>query len=413
MTITEDHTQTDRWADLVPPAGPGIRGLVAGALFRQAMRRLPVRVLLPGGEVLGSGDADSPVMELHRPDDFYARVGADGLIGFGESYLAGDYDSPDLAAFLTELCAELTTLVPGWMQRLRSLYVARRPRSERNDLRQSRRNVSRHYDLSNDLFATFLDQTLTYSSALFGDLGRPEPLEDAQRRKIDRLLDQAGVTAGTRVLEIGTGWGELAIRAAARGADVHSVTLSSEQLELAEERVAAVGLADRVRLELCDYRQVTGAYDAVVSVEMIEAVGPEYWATYFAKIDSVLAPHGRAAIQGILMPHDRMLATRNTWTWINKYIFPGGFLPSIEAIEQITRSQTSLRISHRFRMGQHYARTLREWDDRFAAAHERIADLGFDQTFERMWHFYLAYSQAGFASSYIDVEQLTLSRELP
>ena len=213
------------------------------------------------------------------------------------------------------------------------------------------------------------------------------------------------------MLEIGTGWGELAIRAAARGATVHSVTLSSEQLELAERRIAEAGYADRVTLELSDYRDVQGSFDAIVSVEMIEAVGHEFWSTYFQTIDRLLAPGGRVGIQAITMPHDRMLATRNTFTWINKYIFPGGFLPSVTAIDEITRADTTLRISDRLSFGSHYAQTLQRWDDAFLAAGDQVRALGFDETFRRMWHFYLEYSRAGFASGYIDVQQLTFSRE--
>ena len=216
----------------------------------------------------------------------------------------------------------------------------------------------------------------------------------------------------------GTGWGELAIRAARRGATVHSITLSSEQLALAEERIAEAGYADRVTVALCDYRDLEApvgphgatGYDAVVSVEMIEAVGHEYWRTYFETIDKVLAPGGKVAIQAITMPHDRMLATRNTYTWIHKYIFPGGLLPSVSVIEQITHEQTSLRLVERQAFGQHYAATLRLWDDAFLGSPDEVAALGFDETFVRMWHFYLEYSRAGFASGYIDVNQLVLAR---
>ncbi len=230
-------------------------------------------------------------------------------------------------------------------------------------------------------------------------------------RKIERLLDETGVREGSRVLEIGTGWGELAIRAASRGATVHSVTLSKEQLDLAVERVAEAGHSDLVTIELTDYRDVQGSYDAIVSVEMIEAVGHEFWSTYFRTIDRLLADGGRVGIQAITMPHDRMLATRRTYTWINKYIFPGGFLPSVTAIDEITRADTTLRISERLSFGQHYAETLEQWDQAFLAAAEKVRELGFDKTFQRMWHFYLEYSRAGFASGYIDVQQLTFTRK--
>jgi cyclopropane-fatty-acyl-phospholipid synthase len=215
------------------------------------------------------------------------------------------------------------------------------------------------------------------------------------------------------VLEIGTGWGELAIRAARRGAIVHSITLSTEQRDLAEKRIATAGLADRVTVQLLDYRALPDdtTYDVVLSVEMIEAVGYDFWTDYFAILDRVTSPGGRVGIQAITMPHDRMLATRRTYTWINKYIFPGGFLPSVEAIEQITARHTRLRVTDRLAFGSHYAETLRQWDERFLAARERVLALGFDETFVRMWHFYLEYSRAGFASGYIDVNQLVLARE--
>ncbi|MEZ5092725.1 class I SAM-dependent methyltransferase [Nocardioides sp.] len=297
------------------------------------------------------------------------------------------------------------------------------PHHHRNSVDNSRANIAHHYDLSNELFATFLDETMTYSSALFDtsvsgpslaqvaaapDHQRPEDLADAQRRKIDRLLDVTGVGPGTRLLEIGTGWGELALRAAVRGARVHSVTLSREQQTLARARIAAAGLADRVEVELVDYRLVEGEYDAVCSVEMIEAVGHEYLSEYFRTLRRRLAPGGRAGIQAILMPHDRMLATLGTYTWIHKYIFPGGFLPSAELVEALAR-EAGLTPTDRLSFGLHYAETLQRWDEAFVDAD--TAALGFDETFRRMWHFYLTYCRAGFASGYLDVQQLVLTTE--
>ena len=428
MTTTPHRPQTSRvWDELdTVPSGPRaeVAARIARRIFRAAMRRLPVTVH-EDGATYGAG---GPEMVIHRPREFYARVGQDGLIGFGESYLTGAWDAADLGGFLTVLAGELPTLVPAPLQRLRAAYVRRPPRTQRNSEHNTRGNVSHHYDLSNEMFRLWLDETMSYSAALFdtsvvdrGDhleaappeSGDDEPLAAAQARKIERLLDRAGVRSGSRVLEIGTGWGELAIRAARRGATVHSVTLSSEQLELAEDRIAAAGFTDRCTVELCDYRAVQGSYDAIVSVEMIEAVGHEYWSTYFRTIDSVLAPGGRVGLQSITMAHDRMLATRRTWTWINKYIFPGGFLPSVQAIDEITRSQTELRITDRLSFGHHYAETLTRWDAAFTAATDEVRALGFDDTFERMWHFYLEYSRAGFASGYLDVQQLTLERARP
>ncbi|MET0525955.1 MAG: cyclopropane-fatty-acyl-phospholipid synthase family protein [Nocardioides sp.] len=412
MTITTERREIDRWPGLHDvPTGPRARiaARVARRLFTAAVERLDVTVLV-GDRVLGRG---GPVAVVHRPEEFFARLGRDQLIGFGEAYLTGAWDAEDLAGFIAVLAADVPSLVPAPLQRLRSLVVARPPRHERGSRRHTRENIAHHYDLSNDLFAVFLDPSLSYSSGLFADdpgtVGRSD-LEAAQHRKIDRLLDLAGVGAGTRLLEIGTGWGELAIRAARRGATVHTITLSVEQQRLAQDRVAAAGVADRVAIEICDYRSVTGSYDAVVSVEMIEAVGWRYWRTYFETIDRLLRPGGRAAVQAITMPHDRMLATRNTHTWINKYIFPGGFLPSVRAIDEVTRTHTALRLSDRLAFGQHYAATLRLWDQAFRGSAAEVRGLGFDQTFLRMWHFYLEYSRAGFASGYLDVQQLTFSK---
>jgi cyclopropane-fatty-acyl-phospholipid synthase len=386
------------WPDIERVPHSAVRAAVARRLFARVAARLSLEVELPDGVRPGTG----PRITLNRPDAFFHRVGADGLIGVGEAYTAGDWDAPDLPALLTELAARMSTLVPPRLQWIRRWYAKRIP--DDGSISAARQNIHRHYDLSNELFAAFLDETMTYSSALFAD---GDTLADAQRRKIDRLLDLAEVGAGSRVLEIGTGWGELAIRAAARGARVTSITISEEQRKLAIERVADAGYADRVAVELRDYREAEGSYDAIVSVEMIEAVGERYWPVFFATLDRLLAPGGRVALQAITMPHDRMLATRTTYTWVQKYIFPGGLLPSVEALEH-AMSVTSLRLAAQTPMGPDYARTLRLWRERFEAAD--IEDLGFDAVFRRMWRFYLAYSEAGFRSGYIDVRQLLLER---
>jgi cyclopropane-fatty-acyl-phospholipid synthase len=218
------------------------------------------------------------------------------------------------------------------------------------------------------------------------------------------------VVEGSRVLEIGTGWGELAVRAARRGARVTSLTISTEQAELASERIAAAGLADRVDVLLKDYREIEGSYDAVVSVEMIEAVGANHWETYFRTIDRSLAPGGRVGLQAILQDDYTVLATRDTYTWIRKYIFPGGQLASVEAIDRTISAHTALRISDRYSFGRHYAETLRRWRARFEEQVKTVAALGFDETFRRMWSLYLAYSEAGFRTGYLDVAQLTLTK---
>ncbi|MDO9457156.1 cyclopropane-fatty-acyl-phospholipid synthase family protein [Nocardioides sp.] len=413
MTVAQERVSANHWPGLdVVPSGPRARvsARIAKRLFHAAINRLDVTVVADG-ETFGRG---GPTMVITRPEEFYLRIGRHQLIGFGEAYLTGAWDAEDLAGFLQVLAAEMQHLVPESLQKLRAVVVKRPPRTQKSTSKNSQSNIAHHYDLSNDLFELFLDPTLSYSSALFaGDpsVATAADLEEAQGRKIERLLDEAGVGEGTRVLEIGSGWGELCIRAARRGATITSLTLSVEQKALADERVAAAGFGEQCSVEICDYRDVVGSYDAIVSVEMIEAVGWQYWRTYFETIDRVLAPGGRVAIQAITMPHDRMLATRNTYTWINKYIFPGGFLPSVQVIDEITREHTGLRMAPAHSMGQHYARTLELWDEAFLSHSAEVLRLGFDDTFLRMWHFYLDYSRAGFASGYIDVNQLTFARD--
>lgn len=406
-------TDFDRWPALARvPGGPlsAAAGAIADRLFRRAAARLPVRVVYPDGTVIGAADPTLPTMVVHRPEAMVRRVGRYGLIGFGESYMAGDWSSTDLAGLLTEFGKRLEELIPPALQRLRPLAVVSQPPSQHNSRTQARHNIAQHYDLSNEMFAEFLDETMTYSSALFDTVPTSAPyLADAQRRKIDRLLDSARVGAGSRVLEIGTGWGELCVRAAGRGAQVRSITLSEEQQRHARQRVAAAGLTDRVQIDLCDYRDVDGQYDAVLSVEMVEAVGYRFWPTYFETLDRLLLPDGRVAIQAITMPHDRMLATRNTYTWVQKYIFPGGLLPSTEAILRITERNTRLRTVDMLSLRPHYSETLRLWRERFVERRDAVAALGFDDVFHRMWELYLAYSEAGFRSGYLDVYQWTFA----
>ncbi len=394
---------------------PVTGGRVARLLVTRMVRRLPVRLRHPDGSVIGGGDARSPILELHDPEAFYRRLEAHPKIGLGEAYMAGEWGvaaDTDLADALAPFAARLATLVPKPLQALRGLVDEALPHTQRNTPEGSRANIEAHYDLSNDLFTHFLDPSMTYSSALF-DVGRPwaeQSLLSAQHRKIDAVLDAARVGADSRVLEIGTGWGELALRAAGRGARVTTITLSREQAALAAQRVEAAGMSDRVDIRLVDYRSVTGEFDAVVSVEMIEAVGEEYWPTYFATIDRVLVPGGVACVQAILMDHARYLATRNSYGWIQKHIFPGGLIPSLTAIRTVVQDDTALRVTNVHAFGQHYAETLRRWRLRFDEQWPTIAGFGFDDRFRRMWEFYLAYCEAGFRTGYLDVAHVTLAR---
>jgi cyclopropane-fatty-acyl-phospholipid synthase len=409
---TQQAIDPQLWPDVAAVPHSPVRTAIAKRIFHRAAGLMPLRVVEPGGRSYGAGAAGAPVMRLVRPEAFFARLGATGTIGFGEAYMAGDWTSSDLAGVLSAFAANMRDLVPEILHRLRHAVLSRVPQSHDNTVEGARDNIHHHYDLSNDLFATFLDESMTYSSAIFAGepYGSAEELAVAQHRKIDRLLDSAGVGAGSRVLEIGTGWGELAIRAARRGAGVTSLTISTEQADLARERVAAAGLTDRVEVLLKDYREVEGSYDAVVSVEMIEAVGANHWETYFRTIDRSLAPGGRVALQAILQDDYTVLATRDTYTWIRKYIFPGGQLASVEAIDRTISAHTALRIADRYSFGRHYAETLRRWRARFEEQVAAVAALGFDEVFRRMWSLYLAYSEAGFRTGYLDVAQLTLTK---
>ncbi|HZX55983.1 MAG TPA: cyclopropane-fatty-acyl-phospholipid synthase family protein [Ilumatobacteraceae bacterium] len=417
MSVQDDTSQrfVERRsrADLFDELDAPIKAAIARPIVARAVARLPLRIDFADGTRMGAGGGNDPRMVIHRPHEFFARLGIDAKIGFGEAYMAGDWDvapGTDLADLLTPIAANVATLVPASLQRLRRLVERRQPASEQATLSQARENISRHYDLSNELFASFLDESMSYSSALFGT---GDDLATAQRRKIDAVLDRAGVRSTSTLLEIGTGWGELAIRAARRGAHVTSVTLSAEQRDLALRRVAEAGLSDHIQILLADYREVTGQYDAIVSVEMLEAVGQRYWPEYFSTLDRLLRPGGSIGLQTITMPHDRMLATQHSYTWIHKYIFPGGIIPSITAVEQTLQAHTSLAITERLDFGSHYATTLRHWRERFLANWSTIEGTQFDPVFKRMWEFYLAYCEAGFAAGYLGVSQFSLSRSRP
>jgi cyclopropane-fatty-acyl-phospholipid synthase len=399
------------WPGLATPPRVPVHAKIAEALFRRAVAPLPVRVVFPDGHVLGAGGKHAPVMRLVLPANVFARLGADVKIGFGEAYMTGDWTTgpgTDLADLLAPFASRMSSLVHPLLQRLRHVVERTQPAHEENNPENSRTNISRHYDLSNELFEQFLDETMTYSSAWFepGD-----DLADAQRRKMDGILDLARVGADMHVLEIGSGWGGLAIRAAReRGARVTTLTLSTEQQALARQRADDAGVGHLVDVRLQDYRDATGQYDAIVSVEMMEAVGEAYWPTYFSALDNLLAPGGRVGLQAITMAHDRMQATKRSYSWIHKYVFPGGIIPSIRSISDNLAAHTALSIVERRDLGPHYAHTLAIWREQFLGNWERLAG-SFDDTFRRMWEFYLAYCEAGFRVGYLGVSQLGLARD--
>ena len=404
------------WPGLQDAGDHVARRTISRWLLRAAVRRMPMRLQWPDGSSEGAGGPGDPTVRLIRPDAFFTRLGRHGLIGFGEAWMVGDWDSDDLVGVLRVFTDHIEQLVPRPLRNLRGFYDRGQPHEEdARDAVVSQENVHRHYDLSNDLFALFLDESMMYSAAWFDPRPtagvRPqESLTVAQHRKVDGILDLAGVRADSRVLEIGTGWGEAAIRAAARGARVTTLTLSVEQAELARARAVAAGVSDRITIEVRDYRDAVGEYDSIISIEMIEAVGERYWPEYFRTVDRLLAPGGRFGLQSITMPDHRLQATKSSYTWIHKYIFPGGIIPSLEAIDRELAEHTTLAVDSRRSIGLDYAETLHRWRDTFLDRAPEVHALGFDETFVRMWDFYLAYSEAGFASGYLDDWQLGIAR---
>ncbi|MEX0958294.1 MAG: cyclopropane-fatty-acyl-phospholipid synthase family protein [Burkholderiales bacterium] len=332
-----------------------------------------------------------------------------GDVGFAEGYLDGRWNTPDLAALL-ELAAVNRAVIERalyghWLgrfaYRLRHLL---RP----NTRAGARRNIHAHYDLGNDFYRAWLDGSMTYSSAVFGG-DKYMPLELAQDAKYDRILDQLQVRPGDRILEIGCGWGGFAERAArSRGAQVHGITISREQHTFARQRIRSAGLESLVDIELCDYRDVRGSYDHVVSIEMFEAVGESYWPEFFRTVRERLEKTGRAVIQTIVIADDLFEQYRRSTDFIQQYVFPGGMLPSTRAFfGQAQRA--GLRVRETLAFGGDYAETVRRWRERYNQAAAGLRGNGFDARFERLWNFYLAYCEAGFRAGSIDVKHMELA----
>jgi len=368
--------------------------------------------VLPDGSRRTFGDPTAdPAAEIRIHDTrALTKLLVDGETGGGEAYMDGLWSSPDLATLLrwAALNRESLALSAGWFRAPAQLRRTLAHRLRRNTKRQSQKNITAHYDLGNDFYRIFLDETMTYSSAVFES---PEQsLADAQRKKYQRMADGAGLVAGQHVLEIGTGWGGFALYAAGeRGCRVTSVTISKEQHALATERVRAAGLEDRVDIQLRDYRDIDGTYDAIVSIEMLEAVGAEYYSTFFDVCDRALRPGGRLSLQSITFPdasYERQLRGAN---WIQTYIFPGGLCPSLAVIEQATRD-TRFLITEVTDIAADYVLTLREWRRRFMEQVGSVRAMGFDDRFIRMWEYYLALSEAGFATGISQDLQIVLEK---
>lgn len=341
---------------------------------------------------------------------FYNKVISGGSVGFGESYVDGDWDTPDLSALLGLLARNQKEM--GRVQRGFSLLTTQVNRlyhkARRNTLVKSKENIQEHYDLSNDFYQTFLDPTMTYSSALFES--KEFSLEQAQINKIDRMLDLAGVKEGDSILEIGSGWGALALRAAKRGCRVKTITLSQEQYAYAKELFEREGVSDQVEIALQDYRLQEGQYDAVLSCEMIEAVGREFLDSYFQIMSQSLKPGGKAVVQAITIPDERYERYSNSCDWIQKHIFPGGHLPSPGAIRQHVAHTNQAQVVETQGFGHDYAETLRRWATAFNQAESTVDALGFNETFRRKWNYYLSYCEAGFDADLIDVRHVVIEK---
>ncbi|WP_370284760.1 class I SAM-dependent methyltransferase [Pseudooceanicola nanhaiensis] len=366
---------------------------------------------LPDGRVFrAEGRSPGPVAEvhIHNPDTF-ARLIREGDLGFCDAYLEGWWSTPDLQAFLDFLYMGNEALYDGFpgMAFVR-VYERMRHWMNRNTKKQARKNISYHYDLGNDFYSLWLDETMTYSSALFAT--GQESLEAAQTAKYASMVDQMDVKPGEHVLEIGCGWGGFAEYAAKeRGLKVTGLTISREQLNYAQARIQKAGLSDLVELRLQDYRDERGTYDGIASIEMFEAVGERYWPSYFDTVHKSLKPGRNATLQIITIDDGRWQAYRRGVDFIQKYIFPGGMLPS-PAVLKAEVEKAGLSVARHIEFGPSYSQTLRRWYDTFNEKWDNVAALGFDDRFRRMWNFYLTSCAATFASGNCDVTQITVTR---
>jgi cyclopropane-fatty-acyl-phospholipid synthase len=354
---------------------------------------------------LGKGGADRADLRFHDAD-LSKQLLLGGAMAFGETFIEGKWSSSDLSALIRILGRsqnEMGPLVRGTSHVLSKMdRMMHKLRS--NTKENAVKNIQEHYDLSNELYATFLDPTLTYSAGIFEDTS--DTLHDAQKRKMDRLIESLNLQAGDHVLEIGSGWGGCAIRMARKtGCRVTSLTLSAQQAEEARKRVREAGLEALVEIRLQDYRDTTGLFDHVISVEMVEAVGHEFLPAYYRTVNSLLKPGGRFVLQAITIPDDRYAAYTKSVDFIRKHIFPGGHLPCPALLEEIRVRETSLEVVGHHEFGKAYAETLRRWRFNFFAKLTEVRELGFDDSFIRKWHYYLAFCEAGFDTDMIHVRQ--------
>jgi cyclopropane-fatty-acyl-phospholipid synthase len=368
-----------------------------------------MHLTLPSGRfaVIGSGDSVQADLHLRSFAAFWNSLRR-GSLGFAEAYMDDTVQTHDLREVFRFFLANRQALAAAWRGQFKVRREDRRYHLTRANTRSgSRANIQAHYDLGNAFYAPWLDQSMTYSSAIYRS--DRETLEHAQAHKLDRIVEELQLFPGARVLEIGCGWGALAVRMAEAGAHVTAITISDEQFRMTTERVAAAGLMDRVDIKLIDYRDLNGRFDRLVSIEMIEAVGEENWTTYFKTLRERLKPDGHAVIQAITIAPDAFETYRAKADFIQRYIFPGGMLPTEDILaQQADRAGLGYRPLQRF--GVSYARTLAEWRGRFEARWPELKALGFDDRFYRMWIYYLTYCEVGFEKGATDVGLYRFSR---
>ncbi len=358
---------------------------------------------------LGAGD---PLLQVEvRNPAFWPALAFGGTVGAGESFMAGDWDCEDLTGLVSLLLRNRPAMMDmeGGIARLSAPLRALLHRARRNNRAGSRRNIAAHYDLGNDFYRLWLDETLMYSSAVFE---RPDmTLAEASTAKLERICRKLNLGPADHVLEIGTGWGGFALHAARHhGCRVTTITLLHQQYQLARERIAEAGLADRIEVRLADYRDLEGQFDKLVSIEMVEAVGAEHLDTFFRQCGRLLKPAGAMLLQAITIADQRYEAALKEVDFIQKYIFPGGFLPSVTALATAMTRGCDLRTVHLEDIGPHYAETLARWRDNFLGRLDAVRGLGFDTRFIRMWHFYLSYCEGGFRERDLGTVQMLLAK---
>lgn len=382
------------------------------------MNKGKLKILHPNGEVSIFGDDENSIHAEIRLNNYelFKKIILFGDIGFGESYVDGDWDTPDITSVISWMIINIEnnpsisgSRVKFTPTSLLKVFNKIMHKLNENSLTGSKKNISAHYDLSNDFFKLFLDDTMTYSSAYFKN--ETESLKYAQENKYKNICEELKLSKDDYVLEIGSGWGGFSIYAAENyGCKIKTITISEQQFALAKERIKNKKLDTLINIELIDYRKLEGKFDKIVSIEMLEAVGHKYLSTYFAKLNSLLKPDGSVALQVITSPDSRYNEFRKNVDWIQKYIFPGSLLPSVSAINKAVNKTSNMHLHSMLNIGKDYAKTLSVWRNNFNNSKENILSMGFNNEFIRKWNYYFSYCEAAFTMRNINVLQMIYTR---